>query len=334
SEVIVRLFKALAKDLPPTSLPSTKTEFGENSQRLANIWNVLRMPWGRLCRMIISDLDSDEDGNENNEYLIGDSSKSLEEPTDQLINEDADINLANLFILIKTMRQNHRQQAQPKLTRLHVVKFQQLLHPPSSAEINYTIQLETRSNLLCVPASQERHFRASQSMVLFYPENTKTRWLARGIVHDPCSLKDMAVLVFLQRESSGIWETCKVSLNRCLSTLSAVGSNESFGTSLCSSATPFDPRRFHSLLISIIHHTADHHFEPVLNSLATTATERAASFKPDCASSATKNSTAALETSLNCSATVAGTTKFPICSTCWVPYWIYLRIQRMKTRAR
>ncbi|KNZ64467.1 hypothetical protein VP01_10256g1, partial [Puccinia sorghi] len=97
--IIVHLFKALAKELPPTSLPSTETESGENSQRLANIWNVLRTPWGRLCRMIISDLDEDEDGNENDEYLIGDSSKSLEEPTDQLINEDADINLAEFINL-------------------------------------------------------------------------------------------------------------------------------------------------------------------------------------------------------------------------------------------
>ncbi|KNZ44174.1 hypothetical protein VP01_9439g1, partial [Puccinia sorghi] len=61
-----------------------------------------------------------------------------------------------------------------------------------------------------------------------------------------------------------------------------------------------------SNVISIIHQATAQHFEPVLDSLEAKATDRVASFKMDCASSATAKSTVALETSLNCLATVAG----------------------------
>ncbi|KNZ61727.1 uncharacterized protein VP01_13677g1, partial [Puccinia sorghi] len=52
SEVIAHLFKTWAKDLTPTSLPSTENDSREYSPRLANIWNVVRTPWVRLCRMV------------------------------------------------------------------------------------------------------------------------------------------------------------------------------------------------------------------------------------------------------------------------------------------
>jgi hypothetical protein len=61
-----------------------------------------------------------------------------------------------------------------------------------------------------------------------------------------------------------------------------------------------------SLLIAIIHHTVAQYFEPVFDSLTAKATRRLTEIIPDCASSTTGNSSVALETSLNCLATVAG----------------------------
>ncbi|KNZ49165.1 hypothetical protein VP01_5172g2 [Puccinia sorghi] len=115
--------------------------------------------------------------------------------------------------------------------------------------------------------------------------------------------------VFAERTCWGLGETCKVSLKRCFSTLSAVLIS-------CLFCTFWHFRMLlnnllicgvlNSKLISIIHQTTAQHFEPVVDSLAAKATDRVASFKIDCASSATSKSTVALETSLNCLATGAG----------------------------
>ncbi|KNZ52290.1 hypothetical protein VP01_3627g1 [Puccinia sorghi] len=116
--------------------------------------------------------------------------------------------------------------------------------------------------------------------------------------------------VFAERICWGLGETCKVSLNRRLSTLSAVLISLVQMSLLALQNAPQQPLLIcgvlNSNLISIIHQATAQHFEPVLDSLAAKATERVSSFKPDCASSATAKSTAALETSLNCLATVAG----------------------------
>ncbi|KNZ49708.1 hypothetical protein VP01_4836g1, partial [Puccinia sorghi] len=81
------------------------------------------------------------------------------------------------------------------------------------------------------------------------------------------------MLVFLRRESAGLW-------GRPVNLLELQNAPQQ---------PPLIHSVFNSPLISIIHHTTAQHFET-----------------PDCASSATEKSTVALETSLNCLAAVAG----------------------------
>ncbi|KNZ48796.1 hypothetical protein VP01_540g9 [Puccinia sorghi] len=120
--------------------------------------------------------------------------------------------------------------------------------------------------------------------------NTKSRWLARGLVYDPCSVKNTTMLVFLWRESAGLWGRPLVD-HRLRSRVSAIANStesQMVQMSLLElQNAPQQPLLFHgvfnSLLISIIHHTTAQNFEPVWDSFAAKATERVASFKPDLA---------------------------------------------------
>ncbi|KNZ55506.1 uncharacterized protein VP01_265g8 [Puccinia sorghi] len=125
--------------------------------------------------------------------------------------------------------------------------------------------------------------------------------------------------VFAEGICWALGETCKVSLNlidhqlhSCASAIVNATDLQVVQMSLLGlqNAPYQQPLLIHGysspLSISIIHHTTPQYFKPVLDFLAAKATERVASFKPVCLSSAPEKSTVAPETSLHCLTTVAG----------------------------
>jgi len=403
SELIVHLFKTLAKDLTPTSLPSTETESGENSQRLANIWNLVRNALGaplpddqQLTKVEdlspdddeVSDSDSDEDANENNEHLMGDSSKSLEEPMEPT-NEDADIDLAEFTNL------DHTDEAEPPAADttaefIHLdqndetkppaagttktdstphapnaIKLQQLLHQvlksttPSSRRLvatsfAYLLRKKGISEPLIKLMLNDLNTIEINEVTkhgALLPRKHKVQVARKGnSVRSLLGEEHGGARVFAEGICWALGETCKSVDHRLHSRASAiVNSTDSQVVQMSLLAlqnAPQQPLLIHgvlnSLLISIIHHTTAQHFDPVLDSIAAKATERVASFKRDCASSATEKGTVALETSLNCLATVAGVRNGSRLSGNKMPNILHilgsvldlLAIQIMTTRAR
>jgi len=367
SELIVHLFKTLAKDLTPTSLPSTETESGENSQRLANIWNLVRNALGaplpddqQLTKVEdlspdddeVSDSDSDEDANENNEHLMGDSSKSLEEPMEPT-NEDADIDLAEFTNLDQTdeaeppaadttaefIHLDQNDETKPPAAGTtktdstphapNAIKLQQLLHQvlksttPSSRRLvatsfAYLLRKKGISEPLIKLMLNDLNTIEINEVTkhgALLPRKHKVQVARKGnSVRSLLGEEHGGARVFAEGICWALGETCKSVDHRLHSRASAiVNSTDSQVVQMSLLAlqnAPQQPLLIHgvlnSLLISIIHHTNAQHFDPVLDSIAAKATERVASFKRDCASSATEKGTVALETSLNCLATVTG----------------------------
>ncbi|KAH9449426.1 hypothetical protein KEM48_009240 [Puccinia striiformis f. sp. tritici PST-130] len=351
SEVIVHLFKTLAKDLTPSSLPPSEVndQSEENSQRLKSIWSLVRNALGaplpdyqeltkaddRGPNGEDSDSELEEDTNGVEEDLVEDSAKSLPEPAEPIHEEteNADIDLPEYNeadpndetkqletcpvdtnpissgpgeFELKQLYHQVLKSTTPSTRRLVATSFSYLLRKKGISDPLIKLMLKDLSSVEVEEVAKHGTLHTRKQKVQAARKGTSVRSLLGE--------EQGGARVFAEGICWALGETCKSIDHRLHSRASAILiSTDSQVIEMGLSAHQDSLQRsilissvLDSLLISIIHHTTAEHFEPILDALTTRATARLATTKPDCGARVTENVPVALETSLQCLATVAG----------------------------
>ncbi|KAA1117820.1 U3 snoRNP protein [Puccinia graminis f. sp. tritici] len=341
-EVIVHLFKTLAKDLTP-SLSSNDHESDENSHRLKSIWNLVRNALGaplpdyqELTKVDEetpegegSDSEIEDDVNEVEHDLLEDPTNPLEEPTKPIDEEieDADIDSPEFNQVdpndatkpldeltpdgpkeFETTQLLHQvlKSTTPSSRRLVATSFSYLLRKKGISEPLIRLMLNDLNTVEGDEIAKHGTLQARKQKVQVARKGTSVRSLL-GEEHG-------GARVFAEGICWALGETCKSIDHRLHSRASAIliaADSQVVETSLRAQQKSLQQpilisSVLSSLLISIIHHTTAQYLEPVLEALTTRTTERLDAIKPPPASSSTETSSVALETSLHCLATVAG----------------------------
>ncbi|PLW07629.1 hypothetical protein PCANC_26290 [Puccinia coronata f. sp. avenae] len=281
-----------------------------------------------------SDSNSEGDASEADDELSKEPSKSLEEPKKPLMEqvEDPDFELAEFVedqndetkspetcptktdstsqpsndVKLQQLLQQVLKSTTPSSRRLVATSFAYLLRKKGISELLIKLML---NDLNQVEVDEVATHGALQ------PRKHKVQVARKGTsVRSLLGEEQGGARLFAEGICWVLCETCKSIDHRLHSRASAIIlSAESqvvqIGLLAHQSALQQPTLNFsvlNSLLIAIIHHTVAQYFEPVFDSLTAKATRRLTEIIPDCASSTTGNSSVALETSLNCLATVAG----------------------------
>ncbi|KAI9623580.1 hypothetical protein KEM48_009475, partial [Puccinia striiformis f. sp. tritici PST-130] len=262
SEVIVHLFKTLAKDLTPSSLPPSEVndQSEENSQRLKSIWSLVRNALGHPCQTIRS----------SQKLTIGVRMAKIptRKPAEPIHEEteNADIDLPEY------------NEADPNDETKQLETCPVDTNPISSGlgrfELGRSGKVAKHGTLHTRKQKVQAARKGTSVRSLLGEEQGGARVFAEGICW-------------------ALGETCKSIDHRLHSRASAIlisTDSQRFGLSANLDNTSHNCR----------------HFEPILDALTTRATARLATTKPDCGARVTENVPVALETSLQCLATVAG----------------------------
>ncbi|WAQ89021.1 hypothetical protein PtA15_10A444 [Puccinia triticina] len=340
SEVIVHLFKTLAKDLTPSS-QSADNESEENFQRLKSIWKLVRNALGAPLPNYQdldkvddespdaeeSDSDLEDDVDQAEEDLLDELNKSLIEPNKPINAENADIDLPEF----NEADQNDETKPPDDLTPDGPKEFQlnQLVHQvlksttPSTRRLvatsfSYLLRKKGISEPLIRLMLKDLNTIESDEIAKhdnLQPRKQKIQAARRGTtVRSLLGEEHGGARVFAEGICLALGETCKSVDHRLHSRASAIvvaADSQVVEMSLAahhnaSRQPALIPSVLSSLLISIIHHTTAEYFEPLLDSLTTRATERLTGINSQGAPNIAENSLVALETSIHCLVTVSG----------------------------